>query len=63
VQIDDKVGAATLTGLAGQLTLTSSTGSINATGLTRPADVPLNSLILSLSITPRPVGWVPGASA
>jgi len=33
VQIDDKVGAATLTGLAGQLTLTSSTGSINATGL------------------------------
>jgi hypothetical protein len=37
VQIDDKVGATTLTGLAGQLTLTSSTGSINATGLTSPA--------------------------
>jgi hypothetical protein len=37
VQVEDKVGAATLTGLAGQLTLTSSTGSINATGLTSRA--------------------------
>ncbi len=34
VQIDDKVGGTTLTGLAGQLTLTSSTGNIDATGLT-----------------------------
>jgi hypothetical protein len=34
VQIDDKVGVATLTGLAGQLTLTSSAGNIDATGLT-----------------------------
>ncbi|HEV7828704.1 MAG TPA: hypothetical protein VGP04_07595 [Pseudonocardiaceae bacterium] len=34
IQIDDNVGSTTLTGLAGQLTLTSSTGNINATGLT-----------------------------
>lgn len=34
VQIDDEVGGTTLTGLAGQLTLTSSTGDIDATGLT-----------------------------
>ncbi|HEU0127714.1 MAG TPA: DUF4097 family beta strand repeat-containing protein [Pseudonocardiaceae bacterium] len=33
IQIDNKVGATTLTGLAGQLTLTSSTGNIDATGL------------------------------
>ncbi|HKR49232.1 MAG TPA: DUF4097 family beta strand repeat-containing protein [Pseudonocardiaceae bacterium] len=34
LEIDDKVGATTLTGLAGQLTLTSSTGRIDATELT-----------------------------
>jgi hypothetical protein len=34
VQVDGKVGSTTLTGLAGQLTLSSSTGNINATGLT-----------------------------
>ncbi len=34
VQIDDEVGGTTLAGLAGQLTLTSSTGNIDATGLT-----------------------------
>ncbi|MBV8541309.1 MAG: DUF4097 family beta strand repeat protein [Pseudonocardiales bacterium] len=34
VQIDGKVGVTTLTGLAGPLTLTSSTGDIDATGLT-----------------------------
>lgn len=34
VQIDDQVGSTTLTGLAGQLTLTSSSGDIDATGLT-----------------------------
>ncbi len=34
VQIDDNVGSTTLTGLAGQLTITSSTGNIDATGLT-----------------------------
>lgn len=34
VQIDGKVGVTTLTGLAGPLTLTSSTGNIDATGLT-----------------------------
>lgn len=37
VQIDDKVGGATLTGLAGPLTLTSSAGNIDATGLTSGA--------------------------
>ncbi len=37
VQIDDNVGSTTLTGLAGQLTLTSSTGNIDATGLTSTA--------------------------
>jgi hypothetical protein len=34
VQIDDKVGSTTLTGLAGQLALTSNSGNIDATGLT-----------------------------
>ncbi len=34
VQIDGQVGSATLSGLAGQLILTSSTGNIDATGLT-----------------------------
>jgi hypothetical protein len=34
VQIDDKVGSTTLTGLAGPLALTSSSGNIDATGLT-----------------------------
>jgi hypothetical protein len=34
VEIDDKVGATTLTGLAGRLTLTSSTGRIDATEIT-----------------------------
>jgi hypothetical protein len=34
VQVDGKVGSTTLTGLAGQLTLSSSTGNIDATGLT-----------------------------
>lgn len=34
VQIDDKVGATTLTGLAGQVTVVASTGDIDATGLT-----------------------------
>jgi hypothetical protein len=37
VQIDDKVGSTTLTGLAGELTLTSDTGNIDATGLTSGA--------------------------
>jgi hypothetical protein len=36
IHIDDKVGSTTLTGIAGQLTLTSSTGNIDATGLTSP---------------------------
>jgi Putative adhesin len=34
IQIDDKVGGTTLTGLAGQLNLDASTGNIDATGLT-----------------------------
>ena len=34
IQIDDKVGGATLTGLAGQLNLSANTGNIDATGLT-----------------------------
>jgi DUF4097 and DUF4098 domain-containing protein YvlB len=34
IQIDDNVGSTTLAGLAGQLTLTSSAGNIDATGLT-----------------------------
>jgi len=34
IQIDDKVGVATLTGLAGKLDLNASTGNIDATGLT-----------------------------
>jgi hypothetical protein len=37
VRINGQVGTATLTGLAGPLTLASSTGSINATKLTSPA--------------------------
>ncbi|MBV8993838.1 MAG: DUF4097 family beta strand repeat protein [Pseudonocardiales bacterium] len=37
VQIDDKVGGVTLIGLAGQLNVTSSTGKIDATGLTSEA--------------------------
>jgi DUF4097 and DUF4098 domain-containing protein YvlB len=37
VRINGQVGTATLTGLAGPLTLASSTGSINATELTSPA--------------------------
>jgi Putative adhesin len=37
VQIDDQVGAVTLTGLAGKLDVTSSTGGIDATGLSNEA--------------------------
>lgn len=37
VEVDGQVGSATLSGLAGRLTLTSSTGNIDATGLTSDA--------------------------
>jgi hypothetical protein len=55
VQIDDKVGGTTLTGLAGQLTLASSTGSIDATGLTSPtATVRTNAGAITLGFTAPP---------
>jgi Putative adhesin len=58
VQIDDQTGTATLTGLAGQLTVTSSTGSINATGLTSPtvrADTSTGAITLGFAAPPTTV--------
>jgi hypothetical protein len=55
VQIDDNVGSTTLTGLAGQLTVTSSTGNINATGLTSATvTVHANAGTINLGFTAPP---------